>query len=347
MKRRYAGVKGLFKALKQCMLDGDDSVLATVIASSGSTPRGAGARMLVNKKGRLYGTIGGGAIEYQAVQLAGEILKDKRSYTRGYKLVQKQVGDLGMICGGDAVVYYQFISADDWSFLSLVERILTLLDNDEDSWIITDITDETAWSMGIYSKSSGLAGLELTEAELKPMLKSRSLQINAGGRKYYSEPLVRAGKVIIFGGGHIAQELVPVLAHIGFRCTVVDDREEFANKKLFPMAEEVLVGDFERVAESVGITGNDYVVVATRGHNYDLVVQEQVLRTDARYIGVIGSRQKIASTNAKLLEAGIPKKALERIFTPIGIPIKAETPAEIAISIAGELIMVRAGRLDQ
>src|SRR5690554_6875006 len=102
------------------MLDGDDSVLATVIASSGSTPRGAGARMLVNKKGRLYGTIGGGAIEYKAGQLAEEILEEKRSYTRGYKLAPKQVGDLGMICGGDAVVYYQFISANDGVFLSLV-----------------------------------------------------------------------------------------------------------------------------------------------------------------------------------------------------------------------------------
>lgn len=340
-------MKGLFQTLRQCMLDGGDAVLVTVIASSGSTPRGAGARMLVEKNGRLYGTIGGGAIEYKAGQIAEEVLKEKRSFTKGYKLVPKQVEDLGMICGGDVVVYYQYISANDREFLSLVERTLNLLKTDEDSWLLIDITDETAWRMGVYSKSTGLAGLELKEDELKSLLKGRSMQIGVGGRKYYSEPLVRAGKVIIFGGGHIAQELVPVLAHVGFRCTVVDDREEFATRKLFPMAEEVIVGNFERVLESVDITGNDYVVIATRGHNYDFVVLEQALRTDAYYVGVIGSRQKIASTNARLLEAGIPQKDIERIFTPIGIPIKAETPAEIAISIAGELIMVRAKRLEQ
>ncbi len=340
-------MKGLFQALRQCMLDGDNTVLVTVIASSGSTPRGAGARMLVSKNGRLYGTIGGGIIEYKAGQLAEEILKDKRSYTKGYKLAPKQVEDLGMICGGDVVVYYQFVSAGEQSFLSLVERILTLLDNDEDSWIITDITDETAWSMGVYSKTTGMAGLELSENELEPLLKGRSLQINAGGKKYYTEPLVRAGKVVIFGGGHIAQELVPVIAHIGFRCTVMDDRKEFANSKLFPMADDVIVGNFEKIHESVVVTENDYVVIATRGHNYDLIVQEQALRTPACYIGVIGSRQKIAKTNARLLEAGIPKEALERVYTPIGVSIKAETPAEIAISIAGELIMVRAWRTEQ
>ena len=199
---------------------------------------------------------------------------------------------MGMICGGDVVVYYQYISANDREFLSLVERTLNLLKTDEDSWLLIDITDETAWRMGVYSKSTGLAGLELKEDELKSLLKGRSMQIGVGGRKYYSEPLVRAGKVIIFGGGHIAQELVPVLAHVGFRCTVVDDREEFATRKLFPMAEEVIVGNFERVLESVDITGNDYVVIATRGHNYDFVVLEQALRTDAYYVGVIGSRQK-------------------------------------------------------
>jgi xanthine dehydrogenase accessory factor len=340
-------MNGLFQTLRQCMLDGDDTVLVTVIASSGSTPRGAGARMLVGKNGRLYGTIGGGAIEYKAGQIAEEVLKEKRSFTKGYKLAPKQVEDLGMICGGDVVVYYQYIAAEDRGFLSLVERILNLLKSDEDSWLLTDITDETAWKVGVYSKSTGLAGLELREDELKPLLKGRSLQISAGSRKYYSEPLVRAGKVVIFGGGHIAQELVPVLAHVGFRCTVVDDREEFATRKLFPMAEEVIVGNFERVMESVVITWNDYVVIATRGHNYDFVVLEQVLRTDAYYIGMIGSRQKIASTNARLLEAGILQQAIDRVFTPIGTPIKAETPAEIAISIAGELIMVRADRLEQ
>ena len=340
-------MKKLFELLKQSLLEQEDVVLVTVIASSGSTPRGAGARMLVNRHGRLYGTIGGGAIEYQAQQRAADILVNKKSYLKGYKLTSGQVEDLGMICGGDVVVYFQFIDAAERRNLSLVELILSLFDRDEDAWLITDISDETAWSMGIYSKSEGAVGLPLEPEQLKPLLASRAVQVNLGTRRYYAEPLVRAGRVIVFGGGHVAQELVPVLTHVGFRCLVMDDRPEFANRSLFPTAHEIVVGDFQRIDDYIKITENDYVVVVTRGHHFDRIVTEQVLRKKTAYVGVIGSREKIAQTKARLEEAGIPGEALERVHAPIGLPIKAETPAEIAISIAGELILVRAERLEQ
>ena len=252
-----------------------------------------------------------------------------------------------MICGGDVVVYFQFIDAAERRNLSLVELILSLFDRDEDAWLITDISDETAWSMGIYSKSEGAVGLPLEPEQLKPLLASRAVQVNLGVKRYYAEPLVRAGRVIVFGGGHVAQELVPVLTNVGFRCLVIDDRPEFANRSLFPTAHEIVVGDFQRIDDFVKITENDYLVVMTRGQQFDLIVQEQVLRKRTAYVGVIGSREKIAQTNARLQEAGIPREALARVHTPIGIPIKAETPAEIAISIAGELIRVRAERLEQ
>jgi len=339
-------MKKLFQVLKQCMSDGEDTVLVTVLASSGSTPRGAGARMLVSKKGRLYGTIGGGIVEFKAQQLAVEALKEKKSQVKGYKLSPNQVEDLGMICGGNVVVYLQFISAGDHETFSLIEHILSSFSNDEDSWIITDITDETAWNMGIYSRSIGFIGIEMDFDEVKALFATHAVHMKIGTKNYYSEPLLRAGKVVICGGGHVAQELVPVLAHIGFRCIVLDDRAEFTDKKLFPMAEEVKIVDFQNIKGSVVITENDYIIVVTRGHNNDFVVAEQVLRTNACYIGMIGSRRKIAGTNAKLLEAGIAQKDIDRVYTPIGIDIKAETPAEIAISIAAELIMVRAQRTE-
>lgn len=337
----------LFQMLKQSLHEGEDLVLVTVIASSGSAPRGAGARMLVNRRGRLYGTIGGGAVEYQALQLSAELLRSKSSSVKGYKLSPGQVEDLGMICGGEVVLYFQFISAADSRALSLVDFILPLFEQDEDSWLIIDITDEAAWGMGAYSAGRGLAGMDLDPEQIKPLLQSRAVQVESGGKRYYIEPLTRAGKVIVFGGGHIAQELVPVLAHLGFRCLVMDDREEFANKDLFPKADEIVLGNFERIHDHVTITENDYVVVVTRGHHFDYAVQEQVLRTAAGYVGVIGSRKKIAAIRERLLKAGIPEEALAWVHAPIGIPIKAATPAEIAISIAGELILERALRLER
>jgi xanthine dehydrogenase accessory factor len=340
-------MKNLFSTLKKCMLDGEDVVMVTVLASSGSTPRGAGARMLVGKDGRLIGTIGGGMVEYECQNLAKQIIEEKKSGMKSFLLKPNQVEDLGMICGGDVVVYLQYISHENSEILNIVELILDILKRDEDSWIILDITEKVVWSMGLYSRNLGIKGLEIDEQKVRPFLGTGATQFEVDGRQYYSEPLVQSGKVIIFGGGHVTQELVPILTHIGFRCVVYDDRPEFSSRDIFPMAYDLITADFNKISDHVEIGKNDYVVIMTRGHNFDFIVQKQVLRKDAYYVGVIGSRKKIAAINAKLLDEGIPQHIIDKVYTPIGLSIKAETPAEIAISIAGELIMVRATKAEE
>lgn len=335
-------MKKLFEELEQMLEAGQDAVLVTVIAGSGSTPRGAGARMIVRPDGSTMGTIGGGAVEYRAGQMALDVLREKSSFTKGFKLVKGQAADLGMICGGDVVIYFQYVGADNREFLALCRQVSQACDRDEDSWLITDITDETAWAMGLYSESQGLTGL--TVEDVSSLCAVKAIQGEAGRRRFYSEPLVRAGKVFVFGGGHVAQELVPVLSHVGFRCVVFDDRAEFTSRELFPEAYERITGDFERIFEYIDIKEQDYVAVMTRGHQCDYVIQKQVLHTPACYIGVMGSRQKIRSQSEKLKAEGYTDEDIARCKSPIGLPIAAETPAEIAISIAGELIRTRALR---
>ncbi|MGI5859503.1 MAG: XdhC family protein, partial [Tepidanaerobacteraceae bacterium] len=237
-------MKNLFSTLKKCMLDGEDVVMVTVLASSGSTPRGAGARMLVGKDGRLIGTIGGGMVEYECQNLAKQIIEEKKSGMKSFLLKPNQVEDLGMICGGDVVVYLQYISHENSEILNIVELILDILKRDEDSWIILDITEKVVWSMGLYSRNLGIKGLEIDEQKVRPFLGTGATQFEVDGRQYYSEPLVQSGKVIIFGGGHVAQELVPILTHIGFRCVVYDDRPEFSSRDIFPMAYDLITADF-------------------------------------------------------------------------------------------------------
>lgn len=336
-------MKKLFEEMKRLSGLGEDFVLVTVIAGSGSTPRGAGARMVVRKDGTTLGTIGGGNVEYQAGLMALEVLKDKQSFTKGFKLVKGQVADLGMICGGDVVVYFQYVGAGNRDFLEVCENGIRAFDRDEDSWVITDITDETAWAMGICSDSEGLKGLSI-DGDYSALKQTKAVQTSVGDRKYYSEPLVRAGTVYVFGGGHVAQELVPVISHVGFKCVVYDDRPEFANEKLFPEASETIVGDFGNIFDKVTIREQDYVVIMTRGHQCDYDVQRQVLRTPAHYLGVMGSRQKVLTLSGKLMAEGFTSEDIDRFHSPIGLAISAETPAEIAISVAGELISVRAKR---
>ena len=153
-----------------------------------------------------------------------------------------------------------------------------------------------------------------------------------------------AERVIIFGGGHIAAALVPLLSTIGFRSWVFDDRPEFTASERFPRAEKCITGDFTHIEDSVTITAEDYIVIMTNGHRNDLESELHVLRGSFAYVGVIGSRRKTAAVNEKLREQGIPEEKIAKVHTPIGTAIKAVTPEEIAVSIAGELILVRAER---
>lgn len=258
-------MKALFEELSNVLAKGEEAVLVTIIASSGSTPRGTGSRMLVRQDGSIKGTVGGGAVEYQAILTAMEAMEHKASYTKGFTLNRNQVADIGMVCGGNVVVYFQYIRPDDGDFAGLCTKVREALGRDEDSWLLLDISDETCWQMGLYSKSTGLLGMDMPgQALQEPIFTSRTLQQEVGGRKYYIEPLVQAGTVYIFGGGHVAQELVPVLSHVGFRCVVMDDREEFANREVFPQAAATIVGNLEGIGSYIDIRPCDYVCVMTR-----------------------------------------------------------------------------------
>jgi xanthine dehydrogenase accessory factor len=177
------------------------------------------------------------------------------------------------------------------------------------------------------------------------LLRSDAVCIKEEEKLWFSTPIVSEGYVYVFGGGHIAQELVPLLGHLGFRCVVFDDREEFVKKDLFPQAEKLILGDFERIEKDLSLTGNDYAVIITRGHEWDLKAWAFALNSPAAYIGVIGSASKHEYVKEKLRERGFTDDSIEasRVHAPIGVRIRSKTPMEIAVSISAELISVRAG----
>lgn len=333
-------MKELFETARKSMEKKQDLVFVTTISSSGSSPRGAGSKMLVLENGTSYGTIGGGNVEYVSIQHAREVLKQKQSCTRGFALHPDQVADLGMICGGDVVIFFQYISWENQDFYDLCTRILKSWDKNENTWLIFDITEETVWKAGLYEEQEGLTGLGISDPS--PLLQTKAVQKVLDGRKYYCEPLVQKGRVYIFGGGHVAQALVPVLARLEFRCVVFDDREAFSNPQVFPEAEQCILGDFNRISDYLSIQPQDYVCIMSRGHQYDYLIQKQILTTPAYYIGVMGSRKKKEVIRQKLLADGFSSEDISRITTPIGLDILAETPEEIAVSIAGQLIAERA-----
>lgn len=335
-------MKKIFTLIKDTLEKGEELVLCSIIASSGSTPRGEGAKMVVFKDGTIAGTIGGGTVEFESIKLAQKAFEAKSAFKQSYNLTANETADIGMICGGQVVVYFQYYAGNDEKVLNLFRYIEAAFKRTCDTWLISYISEGCMEQIGIYEQGKGMVfGKEIQLEAIKPLLKSKGV-LKKGEPTYYVEPLTQSGTVYVFGGGHVSQELVPMIAHVGFRVVVYEDREAFADAKLFPQGVRTIVGKFDDISSKINLTENDYVVIMTRGHQADYEVLEQVMRTQAAYIGLIGSASKKANTFKLLMAAGIPEIDLDRIHTPIGLSIKGETPAEIAVSITGEMILFRA-----
>lgn len=331
----------LLQAIIQTLEEQKALIIVCVLASSGSTPRGSGATMLVFEDGHTEGTIGGGAVEHAAQLHAKELLQSRSSDTVGYCLNKNDVADLGMICGGDVTVYFQYLQGQEQ--LPLFRYLKEAYDQNRRSWLIRRIENRSVTSMGIYDREGLHFGDGISQDVLQKAIRPNAVYLN-GEPSYYIEPVAETGFVYVFGGGHVSQELVPMLAHVHFPVIVFEDREAFADPALFPGAYDVILGDFQQIEASITLSEEDYVVIMTRGHQADFEVLAQCLKHSLSYIGCIGSRSKIAATKQRLIGLGYPEDCYDRVHSPIGIDIKGETPEEIAVSITAELILHRASR---
>ncbi len=164
-----------------------------------------------------------------------------------------------------------------------------------------------------------------------------------GSYRLFWDRLATKYQALVLGGGHISQPLTEVLSLIGFDVKVFDDRPEFANTERFPAASAVVCDNFAKVLDHFSIDANTAVIIVTRGHRYDLDCLRLTVNSEARYLGMIGSKRRVKGVMEILAGEGAPAEKLHRVKTPIGFDIKAETPAEIAISIVAELIAVYRG----
>jgi xanthine dehydrogenase accessory factor len=161
----------------------------------------------------------------------------------------------------------------------------------------------------------------------------------------YIEPIEPSPELYVIGAGHVGFHLARLAADVGFRVHVVDDREKFANTERFPTATEVVADDIPSWVERTPLPPYAYVVIVTRGHTNDLEALRALAPRDLRYLGLIGSRAKVARIFDQLIADRIPPEMLRRVHAPIGLEIGAVTPQEIAVSILAELIAVKHGKV--
>jgi xanthine dehydrogenase accessory factor len=250
----------LYEEMVRLTRRGEPFVLATVVASSGSSPRKPGAKMLVRGDGTMLGSVGGGRVEKDTALAALDALADETPRMLEFVLNEEN----GFACGG---------------------------------------------TMSVYLEPQGH----------RPLL-------------------------VMFGAGHVGRA-VTLLAHgCGFRVIVVDDRPECASDTLLPGAERILCLSVDQSFGQLVLGPEDFVVIATPGHHDDFAAVRGCLATHAGFIGLLGSRRKRQTLLQTLAEEGYDTEQTQRIVTPVGLDIGAQTPEEIAVSIVAQLVALRRGR---
>ncbi len=342
----------IFEQIPEVLAAGESFALAVIVGKAGSAPRESGARMLVRKDSSIIGTVGGGLLEAQVQQIAKKVLEERRPVFKKFSLTADQAAKEGMICGGQIEVLIHFVDASQASGHELYHRIREAIRSRERAWLITEIP--TGPALKYKSPAQCLVTLDGrhtgqldsgTARALIPRIGPVPELVSHEGGLFFAEPLREKATVFIFGAGHVSQKLAPLTRLVGFRTVVLDDRSEFANRQRFQSADEIIVPDsFEGAMDGLEIDAQSYLVLLTRGHKHDKTLLRQALTTKAGYIGMIGSRRKRDAIYSALHEEGFARSEFDRVFSPIGLEIGAETPEEIAVSIVAELIRVRAGR---
>jgi xanthine dehydrogenase accessory factor len=335
------------------LLAAERLALCTILRLAGSGPRRAGAKMLVRESGGTFGTVGGGVLEMKTTTWAQEALQTGRVLCRTFALDLQQASDEGMTCGGEVDVLIEPLDGGLPAVRDFFAQVVALLRRGERGWLATTIiragedivTGRFLVKSGQPVASLPESGRGLPEDLLRAPAPVTPSLVERESVRYFLDPLVPPITVYVFGGGHIGMHLVPLCHLLGFRTVVADDRADFVSEDRFPQADELLaVPSFENALDHIPIGDNSYVVIITRGHGGDQAILRQALRRRPGYIGMIGSRRKRGLIYEQLAGEGFTPDDLSRVHCPVGLPIGAETPEEIAVSIAAELIATRAGR---
>ena len=330
-------------------------VLATVVNTSGSTPQKPGACLLVRSDGSTVGTLGGGCVEGDIWFAAKEALRDEsKPIYKDYFLNEEIAAQDGLVCGGSMYFYIEPI-LDPTSHADLTKAIANAYDG-AGSLAVATLVRSTHGTIGnkirFYpdGKTQGTLGNKSLDDEAMkvalscmPMGRTQRFETSSGDEVFviaYTTP----PSLLLIGGGHVNVATARVAESLGFRVFVADDRQEFANKDRFPIAEKVHVGSYVDAINQFDITPNTAIVVASRGHQFDDVALESAAKTNAGYVGLIGSKRKTLLIYQSMLKNGVSVEKIKSIHAPIGLDLGGRDPSEIAISIVSEILAWRHGK---
>ncbi|MDX2244775.1 MAG: XdhC/CoxI family protein [Leptolyngbyaceae cyanobacterium bins.302] len=307
-------------------------VVATIVRTQGSVPREVGAKMFVDRTGKIVGTIGGGAGEAKVIQQAKRVLATGEKQLVAIDLSGATHRETQGICGGMMQVWLERWQGN--TAIALVQHLLSQLETGQEITLVTPMQQ---------ARSPHLQ----TQAESPPPTPnphSPTPNPQPPIPDPFTETLSPPPTLLVVGAGHCGIQLAKVADLIGFQVIVQDDRPEWATIDHYPQA-RILMGTIADAVDRLALHTHLYAALVTRGYAYDLEALTLLLQREIPcvYIGMIGSRKRVCQVFQAAEQKGITPETLQRVHAPIGLDIGALTPEEIAVSIGAELILVRRG----
>lgn len=353
----------MYDQIKQRLEAGETLAVTTIVSTFGSTPREIGAKMVVTASGDIMGTIGGGCGEAEVRREAIQAIRTRKPALVKVELMDDIESNSPAVCGGVLDAFIDPWNLADGKCGELAGPLAEISARGESAVLATllgaeGIEGAAPGDKCLIRDGSVLAGNIAHPQLLHGVLKEAAVRLEleqsrrvavepagTGGRAdLFFDVITATRRAVIVGAGHLAIPLVRFAKILGFHVTVLDDRVIYANRERFPEADAVLAGDMAETLGGMEITPQTYIVLITRGHQYDEPCLRKVLGSPARYIGMIGSRRRIKACFLRFRdEEGIPEELLKRVHAPIGLDIGSESPEEIALAIAAEMVKVRRG----
>jgi xanthine dehydrogenase accessory factor len=341
--------RGIYEQVVEFIDAGRSFALAAILRAEGSTPRKAGGRAIIDEKGGIFGTLGGGAVEAEAQRRAVEVCKSKQTIVFELALEGACISDDAPICGGNMrILVDATVEKDRGAYAQVAQAVrqrlcgvllTTVCTGAETEASVQWVPQEAIGAEGCFPGGEAISScLGCEEARLF-VQDGQEASIR---KEVLVEPVIPRPMLLIVGGGHIGQALARQAILVGFDVVVLDDRPEFADRALFPEGVRPQCGDIRKEVEAFPIGRDTYIVIVTRGHKHDAEALAACIRAPAAYIGMIGSKRKVALMREDFIESGLAgEEEFGRVFAPVGLDIGAVTVPEIAASIVAQLIAVR------
>jgi len=326
--------------------------LATIVEAEGSTPQVVGASAVFGAAGLVAGTVGGGLLEARVAAAADRALEDGEPRLVSIRLDADPSDVEGAICGGAALILVDpGVDAARGVFASALEGFKKRRAGVLASRIRAGHDDTAAVERGFLPLGAPVLPDDPVFGAIAPGLledivaEGRARLLREGQRLTFVEPVLPLARLIVAGAGHIGKAVAHLGSLLDFSVTVIDDRAEFANILNVPEADEIVLAGIGEAVGAVAAAPDNYFVIVTRGHQKDAEALRAAIGRGAAYIGMIGSRTKVELMKCEFLESGwASAEEWEKVHAPIGVDIGSKTVEEIAVSIAAELVAVRAKR---